>query len=364
MMKYLRLIGIAVLLALVIVPGLLVNETVEAQITGTNWVGTFYNNTDLSGNPVATNVQYPTGVCANWGNNPPSAGSASQCVSGSQIAGVNADNFSARFESTQNIAQAGQYSFTVRHNDGVRVFINGVQVFNDFGPITPDTGGACANICKESIFVQNLPAGSVNMRIEYVEFTGVAIIQFQYGFQGSGGVTPGVPTNTPVPAATGTVIRVRGLAIRTGPYLGASLIGVARPGVSYPILERNQDEGLFVWYKITAGDNSGWVSGRYFQVAGSIDIIPFTGTVFDQIDGAADIGVVGVTRSVMNLRRRPSERTQLLDKVPWGAEVPVIGRTIQGGNNFWLQVRYNGKVGWIYAPFVGLRGIVDAVPVR
>jgi uncharacterized protein YgiM (DUF1202 family) len=66
----------------------------------------------------------------------------------------------------------------------------------------------------------------------------------------------------------------------------------------------------------------------------------------------------------MNLRRRPSERTQLLDKVPWGAEVPVIGRTVQGGKSFWLQVRYNGKVGWIFAPFVGTRGILDAVPVR
>jgi uncharacterized protein YraI len=356
-----------ILFALIILPGLLIVQPAEAQILGTGWVGTFYNTVDLTGNPVATNVPFPLGLCVNWGNNPPSSGSpTAQCGLGSPIPGVQADNFSAIFTSNQNITAAGTYSFNVRHNDGVRVTINGQLLLNVWGtPITPDTTGPCTGVCKESVFTTNLPVGSVQMRVEYQDFTGNALLQFQWGFIGGGGnVTPTGPTSTPVPAATGQVIRVRGLAIRTGPYLGASLIGVAKPGISYPILERNKDEGLFVWYRITAGDNTGWVSGRYFQTAGNIEAIPFTGTIFDQIDGAPDLGIVGVTRSVMNLRRRPSERAQLLDKVPWGAEVPVIGRTIQGGKNFWLQVRYNGKVGWIFAPYVGIRGIIDAVPIR
>lgn len=366
MVRHTRILLFLVLFALAIIPGLLVVQPVDAQIVGTNWVGTVYNNTTLSGTPVATNVPYPTGLCLNWGNNAPTAGSNTLCALGNAIGGVGADNFSISFTSTQNFDQSGNYTFTLRYNDGLRLYVNNVVVYDQFTQLSaPDTSGDCASLCHEARVTVNIAAGAVPLRVDYVEYSGNALIQVQWAFGGGGGgSTPTGPTVTPVPIATGTVIRVRGLAIRTGPYLGASLVGVARPNISYPILERNSDEGLFIWYKIKVGDNAGWVSGRYFQTAGNIEAIPFTQTIFDQIDGAPDKGVVGVTRSVMNLRRRPSERATLLDKVPWGAEVPVIGRTIQGGNNFWLQVIYNGKVGWIYAPFVGLRGIVDAVPIR
>ena len=50
--------------------------------------------------------------------------------------------------------------------------------------------------------------------------------------------------------------------------------------------------------------------------------------------------------------------------MPWGAEVPLLGRTVQGGPNFWLQVSYNGKTCWIYAPFVTIRGDARSVPIR
>lgn len=355
MLKRTRFLLILTLVALLVIPGILLVHPGEAQILGTNWVGTFYNGTTLSGTPIATNIQYPTGLCFVWGTGAPTAGSNTQCTPGPAVAGAPADNFSASFASTQNFSQTGSYLFTVRVDDGIRIYIDNAVVLDQFKQ---------TNQLTEYTFTVSLAAGNHSIRVEYVEFTGSATIQVQWGFSSGGGGTAAGPTATPVPAATGQVITVKGLALRTGPYLGASLIGVARPGTTYPITEQNNDEGLFTWYKITAGDNSGWVSGRYFEVSGNLGAIPVTGTIFDSIDDAPDKGVVGVTRSVMNLRRRPSERATLLDKVPWGAEVPVIGRTIQGGKPFWLQVRYNGKVGWIYAPYVGLRGIVDAVPIR
>jgi uncharacterized protein YraI len=372
MLKRFQFLLIVVLLALTVIPSLLLVNRVEAQFTlGTNWVGTFYNNADLAGTPVAQNIPYPYGLCGVWSGAPTSGSTnaGQPCLPGTPVTGVNADNFSAIFTSTQTLAQAGNYLFTVRHNDGVRVNINNTQYLNAWGPIVPETTGDCANRCRQSTFTVNLPAGAVSMRVEFQDISGDAILQFQYNFVGgTGGVTPGatsfIPTTTAVPAATGQVVRVRGLALRTGPYLGASYVGAAVPGISYPLLARNNDEGLFTWYKITVGDNTGWVSGRYFQTTGNVDAIPFEGTVFDQIDNEGEKGITGVTRSVMNLRRRPSERATLLDKVPWGAEVPIIGRTVQGGNNFWLQVRYNGKVGWIFAPFVGIRGLIEAVPIR
>ena len=57
-------------------------------------------------------------------------------------------------------------------------------------------------------------------------------------------------------------------------------------------------------------------------------------------------------------------RSAKLMEIPWGAETVLIGRTIQAGKNFWLQVRYNGQVGWIFAPYVSIRGDVNAVPIR
>jgi hypothetical protein len=42
----------------------------------------------------------------------------------------------------------------------------------------------------------------------------------------------------------------------------------------------------------------------------------------------------------------------------------LVGRTIQGGLHYWLQVWYQGKIGWIYAPFVTVRRNIDAVPIR
>lgn len=334
---------------------------VMAQNTGTGWLGTFYNTTDLSGAPVATDVPYPTGVFENWGSGPPLDDN------GQPIPNVNADNFSARFVSSQVFTTGGLYTFTVYVDDGARILINGAVVLDQFSPNTTGT-------YRTFTFQQNITANStVAMEIQYVEFTGQAVMSFQWGLAsgggGDGGGIPTGPTATPVPPALGTIHTVRGNALRTGPYLGASMIGVVRPNIQFPILEVNYDEGLFPWYKIQDNHQRiGWVSGRYLRVTGDLNRVPVTTTIFDEIDNPTDlprlVNVVGYTRSVMNFRRRPSQRTDLLGQIPWGAPVEVIGRTVQGGMNFWLHVRYEGVVGWIYAPYVKLEGVVDALPIR
>ncbi|MBK8134839.1 MAG: SH3 domain-containing protein [Anaerolineae bacterium] len=349
-------LGIFFVVLTVAVLGSLLTISVSAQTTGTNWTGTFYNNTDLSGSPAASNEPYPSGVFANWGS-----GSPLRADNSTPVPGVNPDNFSARFTSSQVFSTAGTYTFTVYVDDGVRVFVNSAIVLDQFNQNT--TGNY-----RTFTFQQTVSAGqTLSITLEFVEFTGNAVMSFQWGL--STGGTPTGPTATAVPPALGNVFTVRGLALRTGPYLGASMIGVVRPDFNFPILEKNFDEGLFPWYKIQDNNQRiGWVSGRYLNVTGNIDLVPERSTHFDQIDNPSDLpvllDVVGYTRSVMNFRRRPSQRTTLLGQIPWGDPVEVIGRTVQGGQNFWLQVRYKGVVGWIYAPFVKLEGVVDAVPIR
>lgn len=355
MLKRRYLILLIALFILALAPNLFTG-TAHAQILGTNWSVQFFNNAFLTPPAVATTV-FPAGICFNWVDGPPRE-SPTQCSNtGNPIPGVDTDNFSARFTSTQVFAQTGQYTFTIDVNDGVRVAINGSVVFDRFSTSVP-TGTTTRHT-----FVQNITAGSVSMTVDYVDLTGTAAMVFQW----SQGTTNGqFPTTTPTPIATVSVIRVRGLAVRTGPYLGASLITVARPNIAYPVLARNTSEGLFVWYRIQVGDNTGWASGRYLQTAGNIEAIPFTDSIFDRIDAPSlppALDVIGTTRAIMNMRVRPSERVQIIDKIPWGGQVKVIGRTIQGGKNFWLQVQWNNKVGWIFAPYIGLRGTIDAVPI-
>lgn len=163
---------------------------VEAQILGTNWTGTFYNNVTLSGSPVATDVQYPTGLCFVWGEFKPTAGSDQQCIQGNVLSSVNPNEFSAVFTSTQTYPQTGTYVFTLRFNDGLRLYVDNVLVYDRF-----DNDTAEDTYIDEYINL-NLSAGSHQLRAEYVERTGTAILQVQWGLTNPAGSTPTPqPTN-------------------------------------------------------------------------------------------------------------------------------------------------------------------------
>ena len=184
-------------------------------------------------------------------------------------------------------------------------------------------------------------------------------------------LTPVPPTSTPIPTATpiprvaSVSNTVEALAVRTGPYLGATLNGVAVPGFEYDILAKNTDEGgEYPWYLIKVNESvSGWVSGRFLNMPPGLDgLLGYQGSIFDTLDGAPDIGVFGTTLNITDMRRRPSGRSQIVLTIPANAQVSIVGRTRQNGGDFWYQVRYNGQIGWI-AAFVQ-RGQTDTVPIR
>ena len=345
--------------------------TVQADY-GTNWQGTFYNRADLTGTGVGP-ISIPSGLNFAWQDSPPSVNGTTipltGCVAVAPATGgsdggnsPSCNNyFSARFTSTQNLTP-GQYSFVVSSDDGVRVYVNGGLVLDKyFGrALTTDT------------ITVTITTSPVNLTVEYFEGYDQANLQVQWFLVSGSTAIPGqtqvfgtpAVVATAVPAAAVTIAGVKAEALRTGPYLGASMIGEVAAGTPLNPLARNKDEGIYNWYLINTGTKTGWISGRYVTLTGDINAIPLQSTVFEQIDGAPDVGVLAVPRSVMNLRKRPSIRSAKLMEIPWGAETVLIGRTIQAGKNFWLQVRYNGQVGWIFAPYVSIRGDVNAVPIR
>ena len=323
----------------------------QAQF-GTGWTGQFFNSTDLSGAVVYTQA-YPSGINQNWGTSSPAPGV------------INNDNWSARFESVQLFTE-GTYEFVVASDDGVRVFIDNVLVLDRF----------IGRVLTTDRFQQTLTAGTHTIRVEYLELIDQAALQFQW-FQIAGGpptaLPPGFDPNTlltpsALPACSttcATVTGVRGLALRTGPYLGASFVTTLLGGSVYTAIARNRDEGIYNWYLLQMPDGRrGWASGRYLTLNVDINLIPQQGSVFDNIDGSPEYGVIASPRAVMNMRRRPSQRTQRVGSVPWGQPVQVIGRTIQAGIPRWYQIRYNGVVGWIDARWVSVSGEINAVPIR
>ena len=149
----------------------MVQTPAQAQITGTGWVADFYANTTMTGSPTANGVSYPNGLYFNWGQNPPTNSA------GTPIAGMPADNFSAVFTSTQQFNSVGVYNFTIFNNDGIRVYVNNVlyvdqlNVFNNPNPNTYQT---------YTFDYENLSAGPVDMRVEYVEYQHDANLVLQW----------------------------------------------------------------------------------------------------------------------------------------------------------------------------------------
>jgi photosystem II stability/assembly factor-like uncharacterized protein len=117
-----------------------------------NWKGEYWNNRTLSGNPVL--CRDDGSVNFDWGN-------------GSPGSGVPSDNFSARWTRSMNF-NAGTYRFTVRADDGVRLWLDGsliIDQWKDQGPTTYTTDRV-------------LSAGSHSLKIEYYENGGGAVMQF------------------------------------------------------------------------------------------------------------------------------------------------------------------------------------------
>jgi uncharacterized protein YraI len=361
-MKPFKPVLILILLLLFIPLLLLPFDSVRAEF-GTNWTAEYFDNRDLSGSPEET-VTGINGINFDWGDGRPTDE-------------VDEDDFSARFSSIQTFS-AGTYEFVLTSDDGARVYIDGVLVLDRFVGRAETTDR----------FTQTLIAGSHSLIVEYFEGDDQALISFQWFLVSAESVTGTVtdssfstgPTSTPGPTLppptlvftgpTATLFQVKGLALRTGPYTGATLITVIETGRAYGVDARSEAEGVYPWYRITTTTGRvGWASGRYLNISVDPNELPFAGSVFDDIGGAPETGVTALTRTTFNLRPGPSDRPERTAQVVYGETVQIIGRTVQAGFTKWYQVRRvqaDNQVGWISATegYLEITGDIRDVPVR
>jgi hypothetical protein len=136
----------------------------RAYLTGTSgtssgtvssgiWYGYYYANTDLSGSPVYTQ-SYST-LDFNWGT-------------GSPAPSVPVDNFSARWVTTRTF-NAGYYTLTATADDGIRVYVDGTLVIDEWQdqPATTYTS------------TLYLGSGNHTITVEYYEHTLYAVAAVQ-----------------------------------------------------------------------------------------------------------------------------------------------------------------------------------------
>lgn len=320
-------------------------QPVQADFGANSWRARFWDNRNFDGD---FDEERTVGrVDFNWPDEPRIDGN---------IVLDKPNNFAVRFTSGQNF-NADTYRFDVLVDDNVTIYIDGEQVFQD------NSGGPV----KQLSFTRAMSAGSHDLRVDFVENSDAAVIQFQWFSQSSAptSIFTAVPSGTPIPPLTASVsASVRGLAVRTGPYLGATMVTVAVPGASFPVYARSLSEDGVIWYQINVNGQTGWSSGRYLTFNVEPGGLGTAGSVFDTLGSPPDTGVIAVPRSIMNMRAQPSTRTPIIGTIPWGAEAPLYNRTVQGNQNRWFQVRYEGRLGWIFAPYVGVRGNINAVPIR
>ena len=112
------------------------------------FTATYYDNYTFSGTPVLTRQDLE--VDFDWGNDSPDQA-------------VPSNLFSARWTKTQHFG-AGRYTFTTLADDGVRLYVDGRRVINQWqGPVN-----------TEASYTVDLGEGLHTIKLEYVEFFGGA----------------------------------------------------------------------------------------------------------------------------------------------------------------------------------------------
>lgn len=128
---------------------------------GTGLYGEYFNNRDLSGS-VDTRTVVPQ-VDFTWNASSP-------------FGGISADNFSVRWTGQVEAPVTGNYVFSTVSDDGVRLWINGVQVINNWTDHAPTTNSSAAI---------PLTAGTrYDIKMEYYEHTLGAVARLLWSYPG------------------------------------------------------------------------------------------------------------------------------------------------------------------------------------
>ena len=310
-MKRLTLLTIITLALLVLAGAGL--QTAAAQSAA--WTVEYFNNPSLAGIPTAIlSASQPGG---NWGY-------------GAPVAGLPADNWSARWSTTANVA-GGNYEITIRSDDGVRVTVDGIVYLDRFSAATGQTYQIALT----------LAGGNHTFVVEYYEAYEVAFLEYSF-------VQMGIPQPpTPVPGGASVTVTASRLNVRSQPNAFSTILTQISLGQSYPALGRNAD---LSWVQVNVNGTIGWVSRAYVHGFG-LEALPITdgGTQPPPPPPPGSVFAT-VTAYALNVRNAPNPFTGvILTRIYRNQTYAAIGRN---ADSSWLQLNVNGVIGWVNRSYV------------
>ena len=131
------------------------------QAADAQWFAQFWNNPNLSGEPVHT--RWDNTIDFDWGG-------------GSPHSSINDGEFSARWTRSVNFPTSGTYRFSASMDDGMRVWLDGNVIIDSWTKSQEHT----------MTTDRFLDAGDHDLRVEYFEDRGQAVAKFSWALVGSG----------------------------------------------------------------------------------------------------------------------------------------------------------------------------------
>ncbi len=176
----------------------------------------------------------------------------------------------------------------------------------------------------------------------------------------------------PIPHPDVTVVVDRdGVNVRLYPAIGAEVIATVNAGYSTNILARSGDNQ---WVQVEIGGQLGWIGLAVLAVVnGDLNSAPVADPRTIPYGGFENprAGLTSATspftgklqNSGLRVRGGPGRAYPVLANAPRYTIFPLLGRTL---NNTWVQVNFEGTLGWVAAQFVDFQqglGVLDQLPI-
>ena len=319
------------------------------------WTASYWNNTQLSGPPVL--VQFEQAIDYNWKGLPPAPS-------------VQAEDFSARWVRTLGFS-AGTYQFKATMDDGMRVWVDGKLIIDDW-----NEGRSRTNVADVP-----LSNGSHTIRVDYFQLGGNAVAGFTWVLIDGGGApppspmpppggNPGMPPpggGMPMPPS-GNVIYPVGevkspyLNLRQSPSSSSPVIAVLQQNTEVFIMARSSGS---TWYLVkTQNGPTGWVKRYFIYTDFPYTSLPIAGAQPmptpqpPAMPPSFPSGMVNA--GALNLRSGPGINNNTIAVVTGGTTVALLGRN---NNGSWLKIKTpTGTVGWVNAGYISTDYHIQNLP--
>ncbi|MFL7839215.1 MAG: SH3 domain-containing protein [Candidatus Promineifilaceae bacterium] len=299
-----------------------------------NWLGNYWNNTDLSGQP--TLVRCDEAIDFDWHGLSPDVS-------------INVDNFSARWVRVYNFAP-GSYRFQATMDDGMQVYIDNQLIINSWQEGNVRTIEADVN----------LSAGQHQIVVNYFEKGGNAVAGFTwYALNTPVNPTPQPPIIRPPsqpslpsnPNVEYPVAEVKAsyLNVRSGAGVQFPVIGVLHRNTKVFLMAREMSGR---WVLINTGDGlQGWVNRYYLYTTFPYTSLPFAGVSGGQPQPPTQPQPPSqpqydayINTGALNVRSGPGVQYRAIAVVQGGQGVYIVNRDANG----WVQIQIPGSVtGWV-----------------